>query len=307
MGYNRYDSSKRHIVHIDNEVQYKAPASCHRGFSLIELLMAMTITVGIGMVVFQLFYRNERVFRDQNLILEMQQNARAVASQIAEEIRMAGQGVPVYAATFDSVPSEAVISILPTSTSSRIDFRAGVSNVETGVTSPAPIDCSVGVAITLSVASATGFSKGDFIYIWGVADNGTWTWVRAELIGVASNSLTLVARQAQRDPSRFARLPNVSLDESVSFQFSGNTIKRATSSGGSWSPANEIGRNMASLTFIYYDAANRIITPSSLAERRAIARVDIQLVAQTSDFLSNRTRPSYPISLRTIPRNLTIR
>src|SRR5439155_15537932 len=113
----------------------------------------MTITVGIGLTVFQLFHRNERVFRDQNLIIEMQQNARAVASQIAEEIRMTGQGVPVYAATFDSLPSEATTSIMPTSTSSRIDFRAGVSNIETAATSPLPIDCALGAAEALSVAS----------------------------------------------------------------------------------------------------------------------------------------------------------
>jgi type II secretory pathway pseudopilin PulG len=307
MGRKQYHSEKRHVVHIDTEDDDKTFGSCDGGFSLIELLMAMTITVGIGMVVFQLFYRNERVFRDQSVIVEMQQNARAVASQMAEEIRMAGQGVPVYAATFDTVPSEAVTVILPTSTGSRLDFRAGVSNVETAVTSPVPMDCAMGVATTLSVVSASGFSRGDFIYIWGVADIGTWAWVRAELIGAASNSLTIVPRQVQRYPIRFVRPPTVSLDESVSFQFSGTTIKRATASGGPWSPANEIGRNISSLMFIYYDATNRMITPSSLAERRRIARVDIQLVAQTSDFLTNRTRPSYSISLRAIPRNLTIR
>jgi prepilin-type N-terminal cleavage/methylation domain-containing protein len=307
MGRKQYHSEKRHFVYIHTEDEDKTPGSRDHGFSLIELLMAMTITVGIGMVVFQLFYQNEKVFRDQNLILEMQQNGRAVAYQIVEEIRMAGQGVPVYAATFDSVPSEAVTAILQTSTSSRIDFRAGVSNVETAVTSPLPIDCAMGVTTTLSVVSAAGFSRGDFLYVWGLADDGTWAWVRAELIGVASNSITIVPRQLQRDPIRFVRLPTVSLDESISFQFSGTTIKRATASGGPWSPANEIGRNILSLMFVYYDAANRMITPSSLAERRAIARVDIQLVAQTSDFLSNRTRPNYSISLRTIPRNLTIR
>src|SRR5262249_44905371 len=129
----------------------------------------------------------------------------------------------------------------------------------------------------------------------------------AELLGVAPNNLTTVPRDAQRDPIRFVRLPTVSLDESVSLQFSGNVIKRATASGGSWSAANEIGRNIASLTFIYYDAANRIVTPSTLAERRSIARVDVAVVAQTSDLLSNRTRLSYSISLRAIPRNLTIR
>ena len=107
MGNHRYDSEKCYDVRLEIENPYRVGSSCHRGFSLIELLMAMAITMGIGMVVFQLFYQNERVFRDQNLIVEMQQNARAVASQISEEIRMAGQGVPVYAATFDSAPSEA--------------------------------------------------------------------------------------------------------------------------------------------------------------------------------------------------------
>src|SRR5262249_49886017 len=145
-----------------------------------------------------------------------------------------------------------------------------VSNIETAATSVLPIDCALDVPITLSVASSTAFSKGDFIYIWGVADNGTWAWVRAELLGVASNSLTTVPREAQRDPIRFVRPPTVSLDESVSFQFSGTTIRRATASGGSWSAANEIGRNISALTFIYYDATNRIITPSTVAERRSI-------------------------------------
>src|SRR5262245_24826446 len=145
MGDNRYDSEKCHVVRMETADEHKTPSGCTCGFSLIELLMAMTITVGIGMVVFQLFYRNERVFRDQNLILEMQQNARAVASQIAEEIRMAGQGVPVYAATFDGSPSEAVTSILPASTTSRIDFRAAASNVQTSATLVLPIDCAIGI------------------------------------------------------------------------------------------------------------------------------------------------------------------
>jgi prepilin-type N-terminal cleavage/methylation domain-containing protein len=307
MGDHRYDSEKCHVVRLKIEDQYSVGSSCHRGFSLIELLMAMTITMGIGMVVFQLFYRNERVFRDQNLIVEMQQNARAVASQISEEIRMAGQGVPVYAATFDSVPSEAVTSILPTSTSSRIDFRAGLSNVEIGAVSPLPVDCALGVATALSVAAAAGFSTGDFVYIWGPADNGTWAWVRAELVGVTSNVLTIVPRQAPRDPVRFVRLPTVSLDESVSFQITGTTIKRATASGGAWSAANEIGRNFSSLTFTYYDRSNRNVAPLTAADRRSIARVDVQVVAHTSEPLSNGSRPNFSISLRTIPRNLRIR
>ena len=151
------------------------------------------------------------------------------------------------------------------------------------------------------------FQQGDFIYVWGVADNGPWSWVRAEVTGISSNILTIVPRQAARDPIRFVRLPTVSLDESVSFQISGTTIKRATASGSAWSAANEIGRNFSALTFTYYDGANRIIAPSSIADRRSIARIDVQVVAQTSELLSNGTRPNYSISLRAIPRNLRIR
>ena len=114
------------------------------GFSVIELLIALLIVLVAGMMTVQLFRENERVIRDQNLIMEMQQTARVVISQIADEVRMAGQSVPVFATTFDASPSEATAVFLGTSASDRIDFRAGLSNVETVVTTAAPIDVSVG-------------------------------------------------------------------------------------------------------------------------------------------------------------------
>src|SRR5215475_11884346 len=100
-----------------------------KGFSLIELLIALSIALGLSAMMFQLFHQNERVIRDQTLIMEMQQTARVVASQIADEIRMAGQGVPVYSANFDTAPSEAVSVFLASSSPSRVDFRSGLSNV----------------------------------------------------------------------------------------------------------------------------------------------------------------------------------
>ena len=62
-----------------------------KGFSLIELLVALVVALGLATMMFQLFHQNERVIRDQTLIMEMRQTARVVASQIADEIRMAGQ------------------------------------------------------------------------------------------------------------------------------------------------------------------------------------------------------------------------
>src|SRR5690349_18949651 len=102
-----------------------------KGFSLIELLVSLSATMLLASMMFQLFHQNERVLRDQTLIMEMQQTARIVISQIADEVRMAGQGVPLYATLLDGAPSEPTAVILGSSGASRIDFRAGLSNIDT--------------------------------------------------------------------------------------------------------------------------------------------------------------------------------
>src|SRR5436309_1996118 len=161
------------------------------GFSLIELLIALTIASVLTMMMFQLFHQSERATRDQALIMEMQQTARIVAEQIADEVRMAGQGVPLHAASFDAGPSEATAVILSSSSASRIDFRAGLSNVETGVTSPGPLDLSIGVSRILPVEDGTGFSAGKFAYVSGPGSDSAWIWVRAELTRTTSTALTM--------------------------------------------------------------------------------------------------------------------
>jgi len=291
-----------------------------KGFSLIEVMMALGITLGIGLIVFQLFRQNERVFRDQNLVIEMQQTARAVASQIADEVRMAGEGVPVYASRFDSLAQEGAAVVLASSTNNRIDFRAGLSLVETSVTTPVPLDCTLGLSRTLTVADGSSLlnalgtttPSGKFVYIWGPANNQMWTWVRAELTRINGNTLTLTPRQG-RVSSVFTRAPTLTLEEAVSFYLSGTNVRRATAAdmtnlaSPAWSASNDIGRNVTSLTFTYYDENNTPIDPGSLTNRFSIMRVDVRLVAQTSDALSDGSRPSHTLSFRTIPRNLRVR
>src|SRR5262245_18757342 len=115
-----------------------------KGFSLIELLLALVVTLVLGTMTFQLFHQNERVVRDHTLIAEMQQTARIVTSQIADEVRMAGQGVPIHAAQFDAGPSDAVAIFLNSSSGNRIDFRAGLSNVETSPAAGESRDFTIG-------------------------------------------------------------------------------------------------------------------------------------------------------------------
>src|SRR5215510_8204101 len=141
------------------------------GFSLAELMVAMMIALAMSTLLFHLFHQTERVVRDQSLIMEMQQTGRVIAAQIADELRLAGQGMPIYPAKFDASASEAVSVILAPSTSDRIDFGAGLSNVQTSVTTPGPVDLRLGVAQNLPVRDGSAFTIGKFAYL---SDESVW-------------------------------------------------------------------------------------------------------------------------------------
>src|SRR5262249_51304108 len=107
--------------------------------------------------------------------------------------------------------------------------------------------------------------------------------------------------------------PTVALEEAVSIYLSGGSVRRAMAStftnpaSPGWGPANEIGRNFTVLSFTYYDAVGSLVQPTSLANRMSIARIDILLTVETAAPLSNGTRPTYSLALRTIPRNAQVR
>src|SRR4029453_4755380 len=111
----------------------------------------MMVSLVMATMTFHLFHQNERVMRDQTLIMEMQQTARIVASQISDELRMAGQGLPIHASLSDAVPSEATAVFLGSSGPNRVNFRAGLSNAETASTTPGATDFNIGVGRSVSV------------------------------------------------------------------------------------------------------------------------------------------------------------
>ena len=60
------------------------------GFSLIELLMAMTISLTIIAAVYQLSFSQHRSYRKQDQIVETRQNVRAIMALISKNLQLAG-------------------------------------------------------------------------------------------------------------------------------------------------------------------------------------------------------------------------
>jgi prepilin-type N-terminal cleavage/methylation domain-containing protein len=294
-------------------------AGAKEGFSLVECLIAMTIVAAVCAAIFQLFHQNERVFRDQTIVLEMQQAARAAASQIADDIRVAGQGVPVYASTGRPL-SESTTVLLAGSDPQRLNIRAGVSNIEGPVAGPYPLSLSIGSTLTLKVPAAAAFSAqigtsptGHHAYIWDFTDG----WVRV-LINSASGiakTLGVTVVDASSGTVVFQTAPTITLEEAIAIFYDQQTrsIRRTTSTSMAnpvmpvWASANQIAANVRSLQFQYYDDTNAPVVPDTLQARAQVARIDVQVVLTTATSLSNGSRPVFSLSLRTIPRNLAVR
>ncbi|MCF6178624.1 MAG: prepilin-type N-terminal cleavage/methylation domain-containing protein [Geopsychrobacter sp.] len=61
-----------------------------RGFTLIELMVAMVLTTIIGAILTTSFISQQRIYTTQGQVVEMQQNIRAAMAVLAREIMLAG-------------------------------------------------------------------------------------------------------------------------------------------------------------------------------------------------------------------------
>jgi prepilin-type N-terminal cleavage/methylation domain-containing protein len=299
-----------------------------KGFTLLEILISISITLVIGVAVFQLFQQNEGAFNDQNLVTEMQQGARAAIFQAADEIRMAGQGVPLYAETYADSPSEETVAILSGSSATRINFRAGIARAETYVIAPNPITFSIGSPMTVAVDDVVGLYNavgggptGRFVYCWGASDTMGWLWVRASIDSVTPSIKGVGLTPASAGPAgnvsgtvQFPDFPTMSLEEVIAIYQDSATgsMRRTTATNSSdpvhpsWAPANELSSNVTQLHFEYFDRFGNIVIPDTLTNRVRIERVDVRLTVQTAQELRNHTRPIFALSVRTGIRNARI-
>ena len=286
------------------------------GFTLIEMLFAMSITMGIGMIAFQLFIQNENIFQDQNRVLEMQQSTRAVASMITDDLRIAGQGVPIYSQSLDGTPSEATQTFVNGTGSGTVIFRSSVANASATVGGTPPLIYEVGTAATITVDSnldifgVIGANDDRYLFLWGPTDS-SWTWVRARITNSAAVAVNVTPSHISTGGGTFASLPHLVVEEAVAYRLNGDDIQRGTS--GDWTTVESptitystVGEGFNGLTFTYYDGSNNIVTANTLANRATIRRVDFTLSAETADEMTNGSTRTYAISMSIYPRNVAL-
>jgi hypothetical protein len=265
-----------------------------------------------------MFVQNERAFRDQTLILEMQQNLRAVASMIVGDLRMAGQGVPIHAAAYEGEPSEAVEVFLAGTDENIARFRTGLGNGTAQSTGPTRFVAGESVAVLANrdgvqrISRLVGSGTGRHVFLSGHGANG-WTWVRAEIVDFPGpETVQVVPRQLSTEGGSFETAPSVSLEEAVSYRLSADRILRGAARDFSipTDPAFTeltLADGFSVLRFGYADDAGAAVDAGTLEARAAIRSVDVLLGAETTEAMADGHRRSQVIRLSVRPRNLELR
>jgi hypothetical protein len=61
------------------------------------------------------------------------------------------------------------------------------------------------------------------------------------------------------------------------------------------------------MTFTYFDTTGASLNPDGLEDRSKVAAIETRITVRSSSPLSNGTRPSFSLAIRSISRNLRIR
>jgi type IV pilus assembly protein PilW len=157
------------------------------GFSLIELLVALCLSVILVSAAYGLFVSQNSVYINQNRTAEMQQNVRMAMNLLAGEFRMAGFGLSM-SGDF-SRPGGTTYAISPTNSTSGPDsvtIRYGMTPTPNTTVTLTSAMANSNTGIPLIVSSTTGFVVNDYIII-----SDGQNAARLQITGINSGTATL--------------------------------------------------------------------------------------------------------------------
>jgi prepilin-type N-terminal cleavage/methylation domain-containing protein len=160
-----------------------------KGFSLIELLVALAISGFLSIGLWALMQSQHNTYRLQDTSAEMQQNLRAAVDRISRDLMAAGQGPQWQMTTADGNTTTWYTGAnwLPyayTAATKKIDLIGNTSGVVASLKNPGA--SSGATTITLATGGGANFSAGAFISIGG-AECARVTNVAGDVLTIDTN------------------------------------------------------------------------------------------------------------------------
>jgi prepilin-type N-terminal cleavage/methylation domain-containing protein len=241
-----------------------------RGFTLMEVLIALSIFLIVLFAVYSSFESSRATYAAGEQRADIQQSARIAMELVSADLRLAGFGYPVGA-------GNAITGATPTS----ITFWADLTNASTIVDTT---NVNPGNA-TISVTDASGFAAGDTLYI---INGGQWDQVIVQSItdnvpptpdvitisdpgGVECRDVTGVLCAL---PWSFPWGSQVSRPRLIQYSWAGDILSKDDDMGDAL-PLQPLAGNIQNFQMVYFDASNN--APVTSADiRRITVTVGVQ-------------------------------
>lgn len=234
------------------------------GFTLPELLVALTIGLVLIAAIYGTYNFQNRVSLEQDREMEAGQNARNGMDILSRDLRMLGTGVP------------SGVDKITVATNLSLTFLFNMDNITAQLTSQA----ASGTA-TLTVDSSSNFKAGQTVYI---SDGTNYESKVLAANPPSATSITLPSNLANSYPA--GSTVNVVHTMKYAYDGSPKELQRNLDSGGDQALAS----NIDFVSFKYYDSSGNQLgaaTPYtgvtlSAANRSLVKKINVQLVSKTS-------------------------
>lgn len=255
-----------------------------KGFTLVELMVSVVLASILMITFYTLLNNQQKTYNSQDLIVEMQQNARTMMDMLTREFRSIGYGIP----TVDN-PSE--IAVISNATENSITFLVDLNNAKASLTADytaGQTSLSVDTVADTSADNYYGnFQSGDTIYI---TDGNKW-----ESTTVTSSSEGTLNINAMTND--FSQGSVLHIINTVTYSLNPSDHKHSTDAATikvtrsvDGATAQTVVDDIDYLEFKYYDEnGNQISSASpykninlSLDERKSIRKIKVLIVARTS-------------------------
>lgn len=205
----------------------KRLAGSGRGFTILELVVALTLTGIASTAIYKSFSAQTNVYTVQGQIVDMQQNVRAGTDLMLRELRMAGCD-PLLKGTAGFVTANATTVRFRSDLNKDGDLTDTNEDVTYGLVTVDGIQClgRQGLADASLVPVAEYIDNIEFYYT--LAD-GTKSLTPADLTKIRSVQVTLLARSATKE------------HQTTQYTFS-------TPSGANWSTNDGYKRRISTFT-----------------------------------------------------------
>jgi prepilin-type N-terminal cleavage/methylation domain-containing protein len=251
-----------------------------KGFTLIELMVAMTISVILLGAAMYTYNKQDQVLRDENKNLKLRDYARLAMDQLDNNLRMAGAGFPPGSSTAGR-PARGVSNADATT----ITFMANTEGISTNANFDMLSVNDNGFLVPSG--SAADFSVGDTVVFFNAEDPDEWNAYPIDNMGTTTisgvNYDTIDWSPSDKNDFTFEPIDDgvaVLLNQYHTYTLAYNAGNQTITESVDGAAAVAIASQVSSLTFSYFDANGTALTtlPLNATDLGNVRRVQIMII-----------------------------